>query len=450
METTETTETTAAAQPSQALQINIGVLEKMTKTDLFDLAKEIGVTGYQSLKKQEVVFKILKVNAEKQGLSFASGVLEILPEGYGFLRGSSYLPTPNDIYVSTSQIRRLDLRMGDFVMGQVRPPKNGEKYYSLLKVDATNNINPEDLRNRPTFDSLTPIFPNQRYILETSSGDVSARIIDLICPVGKGQRALIVAPPKAGKTILLKKIAQGISTNYPEAYLIALLIDERPEEVTDMQRSIQGEVVSSTFDEPPEDHARVSELTLEKAKRLVELGRDVVILLDSLTRMARAYNLLVPQSGRTLSGGLDTQAMYKPKRFFGAARNIEGGGSLTIIATSLVETGSKMDDVIFEEFKGTGNMEMNLHRKLQERRIFPAIDIKRSGTRHEELLYNEEDLKKIWLLRRALDLIPGDTTDATEVLIDRLNKIKTNKEFLKFISPEMLSGGGGRESSYTS
>jgi transcription termination factor Rho len=449
METVETTETTTSTTTAP-LNLSIGALEKMSRNELLELYQELGLKGGQSLKKQELIFKILKANAERQGLSFESGVLEILPEGYGFLRGPSYLPSPSNIYVSSSQIKRFELRMGDAVMGLVRPPKNGEKYYSLLKVEAINNIDPEAIKGRRTFDSLTPIFPNKQYVLETSSGDISARIIDLICPIGKGQRALIVAPPKAGKTILLKKIAHGITTNYPDVYLIALLIDERPEEVTDMQRSIQGEVVSSTFDEPPEDHARVSELALEKAKRLVEIGKDVVILLDSLTRMARAYNLLVPQSGRTLSGGLDTQAMYKPKRFFGAARNLEEGGSLTIIATCLVETGSKMDDVIFEEFKGTGNMEMNLHRKLQERRIFPAIDIKRSGTRHEELLYSEEDLRKIWLLRRALDLIPGDTTDATEILIDRLSKTKNNKEFLKSITPEALStGGGSKESQYT-
>lgn len=447
------TETPGAAAPAPAL--NIATLEKKVRNELLEIAKEIGLSGFQNLRKQDLVFKILKGNAERQGLNFESGVLEVLPEGYGFLRGPSYLPSPSDIYVSSSQIKRFDLKMGDSVMGQVRPPKNGEKYYSLLKVEAVNSQNPEETRTRRTFDSLTPIFPNSRYILETNSGDVSAKIIDLICPIGKGQRALIVAPPKAGKTILLKKIAHGITTNYPDAYLIALLIDERPEEVTDMQRSIQGEVVSSTFDEPPDDHARVSELALEKSKRLVEQGKDVVILLDSLTRMARAYNLLVPQSGRTLSGGLDTQAMYKPKRFFGAARNIEEGGSLTIVATSLVETGSKMDDVIFEEFKGTGNMEMNLHRKLQERRIFPAIDIKRSSTRHEELLFSEDELRKVWLLRRALDLIPGDTTDATELLIERLGKAKSNKDFLKSITPEALSTGGGggssssKESSYS-
>lgn len=442
----------SAASPAASTSISIATLGKKARNELLEMAKDMGIAATQNLKKQELIFKILKESAEKQGFNFESGVLEILPEGYGFLRGSSYLPSPSDIYVSSSQIKRFEIKMGDAVMGQVRPPKNGEKYFSLLKVEAINNQHPDEIRGRRSFDSLTPIFPNERYMLETNTGDISARIIDLICPIGKGQRALIVAPPKAGKTILLKKIAHGITTNYPDAYLFALLIDERPEEVTDMQRSIHGEVVSSTFDEPPEDHARVSELTLEKAKRLVEMGKDVVILLDSLTRMARAYNLLVPQSGRTLSGGLDTQAMYKPKRFFGAARNIEGGGSLTIVATCLVETGSKMDDVIFEEFKGTGNMEMNLHRKLQERRIFPAIDIKRSSTRHEELLFSEDELRKVWLLRRALDLMPGDTTEATELLIDRLGKIKSNKDFLKSITPEALStggGGGSKESSYT-
>jgi len=443
-----TTENPAAASAPEAssppIQFSIAGLEKKARNELMEIAKEIGLTGVQNSKKQELILKILKTSAEKQGLNFESGVLEVLPEGYGFLRGPSYLPSPTDIYISSSQIKRFELKMGDTVIGQVRPPKNGEKYYSLLKVEAINNQNPDEIKSRRSFDTLTPIFPNERFILENAPPEVSSRIIDLVCPIGKGQRALIVAPPKAGKTILLKKIAHGITTNYPEAYLIALLIDERPEEVTDMQRSIAGEVVSSTFDEPPEDHARVSELALEKAKRLVEQGKDVIILLDSLTRMARAYNLLVPQSGRTLSGGLDTQAMYKPKRFFGAARNIEEGGSLTIVATALVETGSKMDDVIFEEFKGTGNMEMNLHRKLQERRIFPAIDIKRSGTRHEELLFSEDELRKVWLLRRALDLIPGDTTDATELLIERLSKSKSNKDFLKSITPEALSTGGGR------
>ncbi len=377
---------------------------------------------------------------EKMGVLYASGVLELLPEGYGFLRGRSYLPGPADIYVSMTQVRRFSLRMGDMVLGQVRPPKAGEKYYGLLKVASVNNIDPEVARRRPHFEQLTPIFPNERYTMEASDNDFSKRIIDLFCPIGKGQRGLIVAPPKAGKTILLKKIANGIIANYPDAVLMALLIDERPEEVTDMERSIQGEVVSSTFDEPPEQHAHVSELVLAKAMRMVEMGKDVVILLDSLTRMGRAYNNITPPSGRTLTGGLDTAALRIPKRFFGAARNIENGGSLTIIATALIETGSKMDEVIFEEFKGTGNMELDLSRKLAERRIFPAIDIKKSGTRHEELLLSEEGLKKVWLMRRALDLL-GDGQDPTEAVLERMKRTKSNRELLDSL---------GKEASYAS
>ena len=377
---------------------------------------------------------------ERLGLLYASGVLEILPEGYGFLRGRSYLPGPADIYVSMSQIRRFGLRMGDMVLGQVRPPKSGEKYYGLLKVASVNNMDPETARRRPHFDQLTPIFPNDRYTMESTDNDFSKRIIDLFCPIGKGQRGLIVAPPKAGKTILLKKIANGITANYPDTVLMALLIDERPEEVTDMERSIVGEVVSSTFDEPPEQHAHVSELVLHKAMRMVEMGQDVVILLDSLTRMGRAYNNITPPSGRTLSGGLDTAALRMPKRFFGAARNIENGGSLTIIATALIETGSKMDEVIFEEFKGTGNMELDLSRRLAERRIFPAIDIKKSGTRHEELLLSEEGLRKVWLMRRALDLL-GDGQDPTEAVLERMKKTRTNQEFLDSLGKEASYAG---------
>lgn len=378
---------------------------------------------------------------ERMGLLFASGVLEILPEGYGFLRGRSYLPGPADIYVSMSQVRRFGLRMGDMVLGQVRPPKSGEKYYGLLKVSSVNNMDPDQARRRPHFEQLTPIFPNERYTMEAGDNDSSKRIIDLFCPIGKGQRGLIVAPPKAGKTILLKKIANGIAANYPDTVLLALLIDERPEEVTDMERSIkEGEVVSSTFDEPPEQHAHVSELVLAKAMRMVEMGRDVVILLDSLTRMGRAYNNITPPSGRTLSGGLDTAALRMPKRFFGAARNIENGGSLTIIATALIETGSKMDEVIFEEFKGTGNMELDLSRRLAERRIFPAIDIKKSGTRHEELLLSEDGLRKVWLMRRALDLL-GDGQDPTEAVLERMKKTRTNQEFLDSLGKEASYAG---------
>lgn len=376
-----------------------------------------------------------RVEEDRLGLLFASGILEILPEGYGFLRGRSYLPGPSDIYVSMSQVRRFSLRMGDMVLGQVRPPKPGEKYYGLLQVASVNGIDPEIARRRPHFEQLTPIFPTERYNMEGKDNDVSKRIIDLFCPIGKGQRGLLVAPPKAGKTILLKKIANGIAQNYPEVVMMALLVDERPEEVTDMERSIMGEVVSSTFDEPPEQHAHVSELVLAKAMRMVEMGKDVVILLDSLTRMGRAYNQITPPSGRTLSGGLDTSALRMPKRFFGAARNIENGGSLTIIATALMDTGSKMDEVIFEEFKGTGNMELDLSRRLAERRIFPAIDIKKSGTRHEELLLSEDELRKVWLMRRALDLL-NDGQDPTEAVMERMRRTKTNQEFLDSLGKE--------------
>jgi transcription termination factor Rho len=376
----------------------------------------------------------------EQGSVFVTGVLDILPEGFGFLRGRTYLPSPNDIYVSISQVKRFDLRMGDMVTGQVRPPKSGEKYFGLLKVVMVNGIDPEVARRRPHFDQLTPIFPNERYSLEIQANDISARIIDLFCPIGKGQRGLIVAPPKAGKTILLKKLANGITANFPETILMALLVDERPEEVTDMDRSIRGEVIASTFDEPPEQHAHVSQLVLEKARRLVEMGKDVVILLDSLTRMGRAYNNTTPPSGRTLSGGLDIAALRMPKRFFGSARNIENGGSLTIIATALIETGSKMDDVIFEEFKGTGNMEVDLSRRLAERRIFPALDLKKSGTRHEELLLGEEDLRKIWLMRRALDLLGADQ-DPTEAVIERMKKTRSNADFLSMLGREAAPRG---------
>ena len=375
------------------------------------------------------------IEDERLGLLYASGILELLPEGYGFLRGRSYLPGASDIYVSMSQVRRFGLRMGDMVLGQVRPPKPGEKYYGLLQVASVNGQDPDTARRRPHFEQLTPIFPKERYTMEGSDNDFSKRIIDLFCPIGKGQRGLLVAPPKAGKTILLKKIANGIAQNYPEVVMMALLIDERPEEVTDMERSILGEVISSTFDEPPEQHAHVSELVLAKAMRMVEMGKDVVILLDSLTRMGRAYNQITPPSGRTLTGGLDTAALRMPKRFFGAARNIENGGSLTIIATALLDTGSKMDEVIFEEFKGTGNMELDLSRRLAERRIFPAIDIKKSGTRHEELLLKEDELRKVWLMRRALDLL-GDGQDPTEAVLERMRRTKTNQEFLDSLGKE--------------
>ena len=414
---------------------SIADLENMTKNELLDICKEIGITGAQKKKKQELIYEILEEKAQKQGLIFSTGILEILPDGYGFLRGKTYLPGINDIYVSQSQIRRFDLRMGDIVSGQVRPPKAGEKYYGLLKIQGVNSLNPEDIKKRPNFNELTPIFPNEKLTLETNSENIATRIIDILAPIGKGQRGLIVAPPKAGKTTLLKQIANGITTNYPDIVLIALLIDERPEEVTDMERSIEGEVISSTFDEPPEQHVHVSELVIEKAKRLVESGKDVVIMLDSITRLARAYNQVTPPTGRTLSGGLDTSALKMPKRFLGSARNLEFGGSLTIIATALVETGSKMDDVIFEEFKATGNMELDLSRKLSERRIFPAIDIKKSGTRHEELLLSESELKKSWLLRRALEFF-GD--EMSEMLIEQIKKTKTNKEFLTTLTKEAI------------
>lgn len=417
---------------------NISDLDKMTRYELLDIAKALKIAGYQRMRKQELKYRILEAQAQTEGFMFSSGVLEIInPDGYGFLRGKTYVPGNGDIYVSLSQVRRFGLRVGDTVTGTIRPPKNGEKYWGIVKIQAVNGQDPDLSRSRPYFDTLTPLFPNQHLILETDAKEVSTRIIDMFSPIGKGQRGLIVAPPKAGKTILLKKIAKGITTNFPDIHLIALLIDERPEEVTDMERSVDGEVVSSTFDEAPEQHIRVAELVLEKARRLVEVGKDLVILLDSITRLARASNLITPPSGRTLSGGLDTAALRMPKRFFGAARNIEGGGSLTIIATALIETGSKMDDVIFEEFKGTGNMELDLSRRLAERRIFPAFDVKKSGTRHEELLIEEDHLKKIWLLRRGLDLL--DTPDVTEFLINRMKKTKTNNDFLNSISKETLS-----------
>lgn len=367
----------------------------------------------------------------RRHLLYASGVLELLPEGYGFLRGRRYLPSPTDIYVSVAQVRRFGLRMGDMVLGEVRPPKSGEKYYGLLKVATVNGVDPDQARRRPKFDQLTPIFPEERYTLESESkNDYSRRIIDLFAPIGKGQRGLLVAPPKAGKTILLKKIANGILENYPEVTLMALLIDERPEEVTDMERSISGEVIASTFDESPEHHAHVCELALAKAQRMVEMGKDVVILMDSLTRMGRAYNNITPPSGRTLSGGLDTAALRTPKRFFGAARNIENGGSLTIIATALVETGSKMDEVIFEEFKGTGNMELDLSRRLAEKRVFPAIDIIKSGTRREDKLLTAEELQKIILMRRALSMLNDNQQEPTEAVLQRMKNAPTNAEFL--------------------
>ncbi len=411
--------------------LNIAQLESKTLKELYQMARDLGIMGYSEMIKKELIFEILKANIEKEGSIFAEGVLEIMPEGFGFLRPTGYIPSRQDVYVSPSQIRRFDLKTGDYVSGQVRPPKDSERYYALLRVEAINEEDPDVARDRIPFEALTPVFPSERLVLETTRNEISTRLIDLIAPIGKGQRGLIVSPPKAGKTVLLKKIANAIMANAPSVHLIVLLIDERPEEVTDMERSVTGEVVSSTFDELPENHIKVADMVLERAKRLVEHRKDVVILLDSLTRFARAHNLVVPPSGRTLSGGIDPAALHKPRRFFAAARNIEEGGSLTIIATCLVDTGSRMDDIIYEEFKGTGNMEIHLDRQLSERRIFPAIDVKRSGTRKEELLLAPEVLEMTYALRRALNAL--GTQEATEMLIDRLKKTKSNAEFLKIV-----------------
>ncbi|MBU0881607.1 MAG: transcription termination factor Rho [Candidatus Omnitrophica bacterium] len=411
-------------------RMEIAELKAMSIAGLTKLAKDLNVNGMSGLKKQDLIFKILQAKTEKEGLIFGEGVLEILPDGFGFMRSPdyNYLPGPDDIYVSPSQIRRFSLRTGDTVSGQIRPPKEGERYFALLKVEAVNLGNPEETKDKTLFDNLTPLYPNKRFILENHPKEISMRIMDLLAPVGKGQRGLIVAPPYSGKTVLLQKFANSITTNYPEVVLIVLLIDERPEEVTDMQRSVKGEVISSTFDEPSERHIQVAEIVLEKAKRLVESKKDVVILLDSITRLARAYNSVVPHSGKILSGGVDSNALQKPKRFFGAARNIEEGGSLTIIATAIVDTGSRMDEVIFEEFKGTGNMELQMDRNLFQKRIYPAIDIKRSNTRKEELLVHPDELKRIWLMRKALNELNSD--EAMQLLIEKLSKTKTNAEFL--------------------
>ncbi len=412
-------------------------LTEKTKAELNAIAKEFEIESPLKLKKDELIPRILEIQAQRSGIEIANGVLDVLPEGYGFLRRDGYIIGPEDIYVSQSQIRRFELRRGDLVEGQVRRAKEGERYYGLIRVDRINGFTPEQLRGRRTFEKGTPIYPNERYRLEVRATQLSTRVIDVFCPIGKGQRALIVSPPKAGKTTLLKNIANSISINHPDAHIMALLVDERPEEVTDMQRTIDGEVIASTFDEHPENHTAVAELAMERAKRLVEMGKDVVILLDSITRLARAYNQVIPTSGRTLSGGLDTASLHKPKRFFGAARKIEEGGSLTIIATALVETGSKMDDVIFEEFKGTGNMELNLTRKLAESRVFPAVDIKRSGTRHEELLLSEIEMRKIWMLRRATSVL--NSGDITELILDKMAQTRTNDEFLQTVTKEALS-----------
>ncbi|HDN85921.1 MAG: transcription termination factor Rho [Candidatus Omnitrophota bacterium] len=417
--------------------MDIGTLKEMKISDLNKIAKELEINGISGLKKQDLIFKILQAKAEKEGLMFGGGVLEVLPEGFGFLRSPNYnyLPSPDDIYVSPSQIRKFSLRTGDTVSGQIRPPKDSEKYFALLKVEAVNFEDPEQARNRVLFDNLTPIYPKERFILETHPEEFSTRILDLLCPIGKGQRGLIVAPPYSGKTVLLQKIANAIMSNYSEVILIVLLIDERPEEVTEMKAQVVGEVISSTFDEPAQRHVQVAEMVLEKAKRLVEHKKDVVILLDSITRLARAYNLVEPHSGRILSGGIDSNALHKPKRFFGTARALEEGGSLTIIATALVDTGSRMDDVIFEEFKGTGNMEITLDRNIFQRRIYPSIDIKRSNTRREELLLHPDELQRIWILRKALNDL--NSVEALELLIEKLSKTKNNVEFLLTLNKQM-------------
>lgn len=415
--------------------MNIAELDQMTLVELRALAREIGINGFSRLKKEEIILKILRDKAEKQGHKLRGGVLEIIEDGIGFLRTKSYRPSSADIYVSQTQIRRFNLRTGDMVIGQIRPPKDSEKYYGLLRVEAVNGMDPELIKNRPNFERLTPIFPEERYNLETTPRILSTRLLNLIAPIGKGQRGLFVSPPKAGKTTVLKDVANAISLNYPSDHLMVVLIGERPEEVTDMDRSVDAEVISSTFDDLAQSHVRVAEMALERAKRLVESGRDVVIMLDSITRLARAYNLVVPPSGRTLTGGLDPSALYPPKRFFGAARNVEEGGSLTIVATCLVKTGSRMDDVIYEEFKGTGNMELHLSRELQERRIFPAFDVKQSSTRKEELLLGPDITQRVWTLRRMFDHMVRDDGDdiveGTERLLQQLRRTETNEEFLE-------------------
>jgi transcription termination factor Rho len=413
--------------------LDIRTLKDLSSSDLTKIANDLGVEGASNLRKQELIFKILQAQTEKSGLIFAEGVLECLPDGFGFLRAPeyNYLPGPDDIYVSPSQIRRFDLRTGDTVSGQVRQPKDGERYFALIKVEAVNFEHPEVSRNKIFFDNLTPLYPEERIKLEASD-DMASRVMDLVTPMGKGQRALIVAAPRTGKTMLLQSIAHSVAKNHSEAVLIVLLIDERPEEVTDMQRSVQGEVVSSTFDEPATRHVQVAEMVIEKAKRLVEHKKDVVILLDSITRLARAYNTVQPPSGKVLSGGIDANALHRPKRFFGAARNIEEGGSLTIIASALVDTGSRMDDVIFEEFKGTGNCEIHLDRKLVDKRVFPAIDINKSGTRKEELLIPPNELNRVWVLRKVLN--PLSTVESMELLLDKLSKTKSNQDFLNAMS----------------
>jgi len=420
--------------------MNIEELENKNREELIEMGKEMGISNATALKKQDIIRRMLQTSIEQEGHTFCSGILEIMTDGYGFLRQDTLLPSQVDVYISPSQIRRFGLRNGDMVSGQGRPPKSNEKYFSLLQVVAVNDTNPELAKERPRFGSLTPTFPDKIINLETSPENMSTRLINLIAPIGRGQRGLIVSPPKAGKTILLKSIANAATTNYNDIHLMVCLIGERPEEVTDMQRSVKGEVISATFDEPVENHTRVAELALERAKRIVEGGKDVLILLDGITRLTRSYNLAMPSSGRTLSGGIDPAALHPAKRFFGAARNTAEGGSLTIIATCLIDTGSRMDDLIYEEFKGTGNMELHLDRRLAERRIFPAMDIQRSGTRREELLMDEESLKQIWLLRRMVGMIASDSAnfvEGTDRVMDRLRKTETNAEFLANLNKEM-------------
>jgi transcription termination factor Rho len=418
------------SEPRQPAGLNITDLKGMSSQKLTQVAKDMNVAGATGMRKQDLIFQILKAQTELSGFIFSEGVLEVLPDGFGFLRAPdyNYLPGPDDIYVSPSQIRKFDLQTGDTVSGQTRAPKEGERYFALIKVEAVNFEAPDQARDKLFFENLTPLYPQERLKLETRPENLAGRVMDLLTPVGKGQRGLIVAAPRTGKTMLLQSIAQSVSANHPEVYLIVLLIDERPEEVTDMQRSVDGEVISSTFDEPAQRHVQVAEMVIEKAKRLVEHRKDVLILLDSITRLARAYNTVIPPSGKVLSGGLDSNALQKPKRFFGAARNIEEGGSLTIMATALIDTGSRMDDVIFEEFKGTGNMEINLDRKLVDKRVFPAIDIQKSGTRKEELLLPREDLNRIWVLRKVLN--PLSPVEAMELLLDKMRKTASNADFL--------------------
>ncbi len=415
--------------------LNIPELEHLTREELLAKARELEVTGLSGLKKQDIVLRLLQAQSEAEGHILSGGVLEVVDDSYGFLRGESLLPAPTDVYVSQSLVRRSGLRTGDYVIGSVRPPKQGEKYYGLSRVDMVNGANANEAASRPYFENLTAVFPHQKFLLETEDpAELSGRVIDLVAPMGRGQRGLIVSPPKAGKTMLLQSIANGIAINHPEVHLMVVLIGERPEEVTEMKRSVRGEVIASTFDEPVEEHTRVAELGLERAKRLMEMGRDVVILLDSITRLTRAYNLEMPSTGRTLSGGIDPVALYPPKRFFGSARKAEEGGSLTIIATCLVDTGSRLDDVVFEEFKGTGNWEVRLDRKLAERRIYPSIDIAASSTRREELLLSGEELQRVWLLRRMMSVLAGSgggATEPTERLLDRLARTKSNTEFLE-------------------